>query len=204
MPDVSGRHMGWCFVGRRWKSSVQPDLGQSEITPGTAGMGSEAAPCYWSLKKEIPCMKKKALPSECSLNFVSQIWALSSWRFPEHPQWGEQMLWHLLRQVVWNRSSVSCLFLCTPLTLCALGEKFSRWRYFRPCSVLKNSLLKMFCGYLCLTCPLGQVKEQQLFHVGLPRRALAMALLCFPIWYREIHCRHLHPGFLFVQIKNNL
>lgn len=108
--------------------------------------------------------KKKALPSECSLNFVSQIWAFSSWRFPEHPQWGEQMLWYLFRQVVWSRSSVfSCLSSFSPLTLCVLGEKFSRWRYFRPCSVLDKSQLKMFFGYLCLTCPLGQVMEQQLF-----------------------------------------
>lgn len=155
-----------CFVGRRWKNSVQTGLGQFVITPGTAGMGSEAAPWYWSLEKEIPFIKKKkkALPSECSLNFVSQIWAFSSWRFPEHPQWGEQMLWYLFRQVVWSRSSVfSCLSSCSPLTICVLGEKFSRWRYFRPCSVLDKSQLKMFFGYLCLTCPLGQVMEQQLF-----------------------------------------
>lgn len=149
-------------------------------------------------KEGNPLHERKALPSECSVNFVSQIWALSSWRFPEQAQW---MLCHLLRQVLWSRSSVfSCLLLCTPLTLCALGETFTCWTYFRPCSVPKNSLLKMFCGYLCLTCPLVG-----LLHVGLARRALAMALLCFfPPWCRDILCRHLHPGFLFVQIKNNL
>lgn len=59
VPGVSGRHVEWCFGGRRWKSSVQTGLGQCVITPGTAGMASEAAPCYWSLKKEIPRMKNK-------------------------------------------------------------------------------------------------------------------------------------------------
>lgn len=112
--------------------------------------------------EENPLHGKKS--SSFRVFSVSQIWAFSSWRFPEHPQWGEQMLWHLFRQVVWSRSSVfSCLSLCSPLTLRALGEKFSRWRYFRSCSVLEKSQLKMFCGYLCLTWPLGQVMEQQLF-----------------------------------------
>lgn len=65
-----------------------------------------------------------------------------------------------------SRSSMfPCLLSCTSLTFFAPWEKFSRWRYFRPRSVLGTPLLKMFCSYLCLTCEsaLDQVVEKWLF-----------------------------------------
>lgn len=178
MPDVSGGHMEWCFVGRRRKSSVQTGLGQCVITPATAGMGSGAAPCFWSLKKEIPCTKKKA---------QSVLWIL--WVRSEPSVVGD-FLSSLSEE---NKcSDMSSGRWCgagaarSPACFCALHSPCVPWdKSSTGEGILGHVLCKRSLFWRCfvIICakPVHWVKWwSSNFHVGLVRRALAMALLYFP------------------------